>query len=185
VTEEPGTAELEGEADEEGLLLYVDPGWQPTEEQPGPPMESILGAWPTSAEGDRGRFHPNPVYRPISSDSPLDPVDAVLRTAMIDYSAVEQLPDALRDVMLGIAVDESGAAVVRPSPDDIPSVLVATAYGHRARLDVPQWREVTIQELAAALPDQGVDVLINPGSGASMRLVAAAVRDVAGDIDPR
>jgi len=172
-------------ADEEGLLLYVDPGWQPTEEQPGPPMESILGAWPTSAEGERGRFYPNPVYRPISPDSPLDPVDAVLRTVMIDDTAVEQLPDALRDVMLGIAVDESGAAVVRPSPDDIPSVLVATAYGHRARLDVPQWLDVTIQELAEALPDEGVDVLINPGSGASMRLVAAAVREVAADIDPR
>jgi hypothetical protein len=80
-------------------------------------------------------------------------------------------------VLLGVAVDEQGMALVAPAPDDVPSVLVATAPAHRARVDAPGWREVTVAELAAALPPQGVDVLLNPGAPMSTRLTADAVRD--------
>lgn len=44
-------------------------------------------------------------------------------------------------------------------------------------MNVPGWREVTLVELAETLPPEGVDVLLNPGAPASMRLAAAAVRD--------
>jgi hypothetical protein len=70
-------------------------------------------------------------------------------------------------------------ALVRPAPDGVPSVLVATSFGHRRVADVPHWADITVRQLARALPAQGVDVLLNPGAPASMRLLADAVREIA------
>jgi hypothetical protein len=167
------------EAASEELLILVDTRWEASEGEPDPPVEAVLGAWPVTAGGARGRFESNPVYRPSTPESPLDPLDAVLRAATEDKAFVEHLPAALRDVVLSIAVDEQEVALVRPAPDGVPSVLVTTAHGHRSRLDVPRWLDVTLSELAAALPAQGVDVLLNPGSAASMRVLADAIRDTA------
>ncbi|GLY46804.1 type VII secretion system-associated protein [Lentzea sp. NBRC 102530] len=160
------------------LLLLIDPAQDPEQE---PPWESVLGAWPVDADGVRGRFQPNPIYQPSVPDGPLDPVDAVLRAMLSDDEAVQELKPALRDVLLSIAVDETSTALVRPGPDGGAVVLVATAHGHRAHVESPAWLDVTVEELAKALPAGGVDVLINSGSPASLRLSADAIRDAAGE----
>ncbi|TVT57823.1 type VII secretion system-associated protein [Amycolatopsis rhizosphaerae] len=164
---------------DEGLLLVIDPLWTSSPEEPDPPVTAIAGAWEYTAEGLRGRFQPNPVYRPTSPDSPLDPVDEVLRRLARDGGGADDLPSALRTTMLGIAVDERGVALVRPAPDGLDAVLVTTAPGHRTRVPAPAWRDVTLERLAAALPAKGVDVLLNPGAPASMRVPADGIREIA------
>ncbi|GHH56473.1 type VII secretion system-associated protein [Lentzea cavernae] len=160
------------------LLLLIDPAQDPEQE---PPWEFVLGAWPVDAGGVRGRFQPNPIYRPSAPDGPLDPVDAVLRAMTEDDEAVLELRPTLRDVLLSVAVDETSTALVRPGPDGGAVVLVATAYGHREHVESPAWLDVTVEELAKALPATGVDVLINSGSPASLRLSADAIRDAAAE----
>jgi hypothetical protein len=164
------------------LLLFIDKEWHPTATEPDPPIETLLGAWEVDAAGQPGRFQPNPIYRPLSPGSPLDPVDAVLRELTRTGDGADDLPSVLRTATLGIAVDDQGVALVRPAPDGVPTVLVATAFGHRrAMKDVPGWADITVRQLAAALPAHGVDVLLNPGAPASMRLLAAAIRTIAAD----
>jgi hypothetical protein len=162
-----------------GLLLLIDSEWAPTEEAPDPPMEALLGAWLVKPDGVRGRFQPNPVYRPSNPDSPLDPVDAVLGLLARGEIGADQLPAVLCDVVFGVAVDERGIAIVRPAPDGVPAVVVTTAYGHRDRVGAAGWRDVTLAQLADALPARGVDVLLNPGASASMRVLADAIRAAA------
>lgn len=158
------------------LLLLIDPGVDPGQE---PPWESVLGAWPVDGTGARGRFQPNPIYQPVTPGSPLDPVDAVLRAMSADAEAADELMPVLRDVMLSVAVDETSTALVRKSPQGVPVVLVATAHGHRRRVDCPAWLDVTVEELADALPARGVGVLLNPGSPASLLVSADQVREAA------
>jgi hypothetical protein len=161
------------------LVLLFDPAFTLGERETVP-EHVVLGAWLVDETGTPSRFHPNPRYRPSSPDSPLDPVDAVLRALTGGEDVADRLPVALRDTVLGIATAEDGTAVVRPAPDGIPSVQVATSHGHRARVgEVARWLDVTVGELAGALPPRGVDVLLNPGSPASMRILADAVRALA------
>jgi hypothetical protein len=159
-----------------GLLLLIDSAWAPTEDVPEPPLTAVIGTWPLTPDGARGRFQPNPVHRPSTTDSPLDPVDAALGLLARNEFDADQLPAVLSDVMLGIAVDERGIAIVARAPDGVPAVLVTTSYGHRDRVEAAGWRDVTLAQLAEALPARGVDVLLNPGAPASMRVLADAVR---------
>ncbi|GHF44917.1 hypothetical protein FHX82_001785 [Amycolatopsis bartoniae] len=160
-------------------LLLIDPEWTPTDEQPEPPVEVLLGAWLMTPEGKPARFQPNPDYRPSTPDSPLDPVDAVLRRMADVPDATSDLPQVLAHATFGIALDERGVALVRRAPDFQSVVLVTTAYGHRERVDAPRWREVGLAQLAKALPARGVDVLLNPGARASMRVPAETIREIA------
>ncbi|WIX98204.1 type VII secretion system-associated protein [Amycolatopsis mongoliensis] len=171
-----------GEAAGNRLLLLLDPAFVPGDDQPDVPAHAILGAWLADEAGKPSRFHPNPAYRPSAPDSPLDPVDAVLRALADGKDIADQLSIVLRDTVLGIATEKDGTAVVRPAPDGVPSVQVTTAYGHRAGVgEEVHWLNVTVEELAEALPPQGVDVLLNPGSPASMRVLAETIRAVAND----
>lgn len=167
------------EEPESGLLLLIDSEWAPSEEAPSPPMDAVVGAWLVNPDGVRGAFQPNPAYRPSKPDSPLDPVDAVLGLLARGEIGADLLPSVLCDVMFSVAVDEQGIAIVRPAPDGVPSVLVTSSYGHRDRVDAAGWRNVTLTQLASALPAQGVDVLLNPGAPASMRVLADVVRAAA------
>ncbi|MEV0679404.1 type VII secretion system-associated protein [Actinosynnema sp. NPDC050436] len=178
--ERPSSEDLpEGVLRQGVLLLLIDSAWTPTDAVPDPPPAAVVGGWPVLPDGSRGRFEPNPGHRPSTPDSPLDPVDAVLGLLARGEVGADVLTAALRDVVLGVAVDERGAAVVRPAPDDVPSVLVTTSPGHRRRVRAAGWRDVVLEQLAAALPDRGVDVLLNPGAPMSLRLPADTVREVA------
>ncbi|MFE9789630.1 type VII secretion system-associated protein [Nocardia salmonicida] len=157
-------------------LFLIDPGWQPTSEQDRPPAHVVLGGWFVDTDDTAGQFHPNPDYRPADEQSFIDPIDATLRLVLEDKAEPGQLLATLRGAVVGVAVDESGNPVVAVSPDQVPCVLVSSAPEHRRHARLDQWIEVSMAELAAALPDEGIDVLINPGAPASMRLLAAAVK---------
>jgi hypothetical protein len=161
------------------LVMLVDPTWSATPESPEPTIGMIVGGWFVQPDGTTGPFEPNPAYEPSHPDSPTDPVDAVLQLLARQESSAEALVSVLKDVRLAVALGDDAAAIVTPAPDEVPCVLVATAPPHRARVDAASWREVSLAELAAALPDSGIDVLLNPGGPASMRLLADVVRDAA------
>lgn len=146
------------------LLVLTDPAWTAGDDDP--PVEAVIGAWAVDDDGSRGRFQPNPVYRPSDPDGPLDPIDALLLKVARGEADPAQLPAALDDVLLGVALDDSDALIVRPAPDGVPTLQVATSYGHRPRVGAPRWSNATLRELAAA----GVDLLLNPGARTSMRV---------------
>jgi hypothetical protein len=174
----PEDAEESTEEGQGHLMFLVDPEWRPNEETgTTTPMTAIIGVWPVDEDGTRGKFQPNPIYFPSTPDSPLDPVDAVLGRLAAGEFDPDLLPEVLYDVMFGIALDERGVAIVRHAPDGVPAVLVTTSYGHRDRVDAPQWRNVTVHQLAEALPARGVDVLLNPGARTSMRVLAEVIRE--------
>ncbi|TDD55073.1 type VII secretion system-associated protein [Saccharopolyspora elongata] len=173
--------------DQEAWALVIDPAWQPESDEDEPPNEAVLGSWQIGADGTVSAFQANPDYVPSREDSATDPVDAVLQlVARGDYSG-EALLEAMRDALLLIALDDESNAVVTLSPDEVPSVLVATSPVHARRVDVPTWHEITAQALADSLPDEGVDVLLNPGAPMSMRVLASSLKHAmadAGTADP-
>jgi hypothetical protein len=167
------------------LLVLVDPGFEPSAAVPEPPLESIVGGWEVAPDGSTGRFRPNPGHIPSGPEVPSDPVDAVLRLLARSEADGEELLAALGEVDLEVAFGADAAVLVAPAPDGVPCVLATTAPRHRAAVadagDPPAagWREVTVAELAAALPEQGVDVLLNAHGPAPMRVTAAAMREAA------
>ncbi|WP_199441884.1 type VII secretion system-associated protein [Umezawaea beigongshangensis] len=164
-----------GGARSERWAFLIDPAWRPHEEGATPPAEAIVGGWFVTADDRQGRFRPNPAYQPSSPDSPTDPADAAVRLVAGGDASGDDVLTALRQVVLGVAVDEDGDAIVIPSPDDVPSIVVTTAPLHRRTVRVPGWRDALLPEVAAALSESGVDLLVNPGSAASIRLLASAV----------
>lgn len=158
-------------------VFLIDPAWQRTEESDEPPPEAVVGGWYADSNGEQGRFRPNAAYEPSEPGLPTDPVDAALQLVVSGKADGDELLQATREVILGVAVDDEGYAVVAPAPDDVPSALVATAPRHRERVNAPGWVEVTVEDLAAGLPNEGVDVLLNPGAPASMRLIAGGLKD--------
>ncbi|GAB3733865.1 hypothetical protein GCM10027598_58860 [Amycolatopsis oliviviridis] len=163
------------------LMLLVDPAFEAAEEHAeGPPVDAVMGGWQVGDAGERGRFQPNPYYRPRSAESPFDPVDAVLRALSTGKAVSDQLIPVLRDGVLGIAVDGAGTAVLRSAPDGVPCVQVTSSFVARARSGHDgAWKDTTVDELAATLPARDVDVLLNPGTTAAMRVVADVIRTAA------
>jgi hypothetical protein len=170
---------MTGPAAPRDVLLMLDSAWEPAGDEQEAPAEVIVGAWLMTGEGEVGRFLPNPYYRPASPESPLDPLDAVLRQLARQEGETKHLADVLRHTTFTIALDERGAALVEPAPDGASVVLAASSPGHEDHVKAAHWREVTLAELAAALPAAGVDVLINPCAPVSMRFYADTVREIA------
>ena len=188
MSEDPGqhVQDQQENADDPGptdWLLLTDTEWAP-EFGEDPPSERVLGGWATWADGSWGRFRANPAYEPATPDSPTDPVDAVLRMLVRDGRGADELMSVLEDTALEIALDADGVALVAEAPDGKPSVLVATATLHRDLVQADGWRATDMHEIADALPDSGVDVLLNPNSPASMRLDADVFRRFSADPDP-
>ncbi|MEU5846082.1 type VII secretion system-associated protein [Saccharopolyspora shandongensis] len=184
MTSDHPTPEGEAPAGSEWALV-IDPAWRPESDEEEPPNEAILGSWQIGADGTVSTFQANPGYLPSREDSATDPVDAVLQLVVRgDYSG-EALLAAMRDALLLIALDDGGNAVVALSPDEVPSVLVATSPVHARRVDVPTWREITAKALADSLPGEGVDMLLNPGAPTSMRVLASSLKHAVADTGER
>lgn len=180
----PGAEQAPG--DDQWVFL-VDPAWQPSPqdadasgeavaqtegEVQGPPLEAVVGGWLVAADGATGRFHANPGYQPSRPGSPTDPVDATLQLLVRGEVDSDALFAVIRESVFEVALDEEQRPIVAPSPDDVPSLLVATAPAQRPRVHTDNWRaDVTAAELSELLRELGVDVLINPGSPASIRLI--------------
>ena len=162
--------------DGERWTFLIDPAWD-TARDGTPPADAVVGGWLLDADGGTGPFHPNPDYRPSHPDSPTDPVDATLRLVNRGEADADALLATMVTAVLGVAMDEQGNPLVAAAPDGVPSVLVTTAPGHRSRVRAAAgWQEVRAEELAEVLPDNGVDLLVNPGAPASMRIVAASLK---------
>lgn len=170
----------EGQTEEGRWSFIVDPAWQPTDDDDNdPPLEAVVGAWFVDADGNVGMFQPNPAYKPSQEDFPTDPVDAAVQLVARGDGDSSELLGSMHAVMYGIALNDEGAAIVAPAPDEAPSLLVTTSPAHRSRVYADNWAELTLVQLADLLPEEGVDVLINPGAPASMRLLASAVKQAA------
>ncbi|GAA4861035.1 type VII secretion system-associated protein [Saccharopolyspora cebuensis] len=163
--------------------FLLDPAWEGEDEGTEPPAAAVVGGWFVE-EGAEPLFRPNPDYEPSRPGLPTDPVDAALQLVVEGAIDGGEVLDALPRVVLGLAVDEAGTTVVTRSPDDLLCVLVATAPAHRRRVPEARWVEVTIDEIADGLPESGLDVLLNPGAPASMRIGAAALKDAFAADDP-
>lgn len=157
-------------------LFLIDPAWQPAAPDERPPAHAVLGGWFVDEDGTVGEFNPNPDYRPVEDGPAIDPVDATLQLVTEGKADAAQLMSTLRGAVVGVAVDENGDPVVAAAPDGVPCVLVTSATTHRQHVEGARWTEVPMTELADALPEEGIDVLINPGAPASMRLLAGAVK---------
>jgi hypothetical protein len=155
--------------------VLVDPAWQPSHEGEVPPPAAISGGWPLDEEGNPGLFEPNPDYAPSDDESPTDPADAVMRLIVDGQAPIDQLLPVVRDAMLELAVSEDGYCLVGPAPDGAPCVAVVTAAAHRRRVQTEHWARVTTGQLLTLVP-QDTDILLNPGSPASIRLLADALR---------
>lgn len=157
--------------------MLLDPAWQPRFPGEQPPVQAMAGGWPLDADGNHGKFEPNPAFVPASPTTPTDPADAVLRLIAEGQAPIDELIPTVRDAMLDVAVSEDGYPLVGPAPDGAPCVAVVTAPLHRERVvSVEHWGTVTAEQLLALLPSD-TDILLNPGGPASLRLLASALRD--------
>lgn len=128
-----------------------------------------------TAEGGTRRFQANSDYEPSQPGSPTDPVDAALQLLVRGEADSDALFSVVRESVFAIALDGDGEPVVAPSPDGVPSLLVSTAPAQRSHVVADGWREeVPARELSALLELYRVDLLLNPGGPASVRLVASA-----------
>jgi hypothetical protein len=185
------TEQTEARFEGDQWVFLIDPAWQAEqpepaegEERPRPPLEVVVGGWFVEQDGTTSRFHANPDYLPTRPDSPTDPVDATLQ--MVTRGEAE--PGELLSIMtegsvFGVAVTEENTPVVVMSPDEVPCVVLATAPAHSRRIaeieeldNIAAWAEVSLEQLVGLLPEEGVDVLVNAGAPASIRLIAAALR---------
>jgi hypothetical protein len=173
---EAGAALLDDDA--EGFVMLVDPAWTPEGPDAEPDLENVVGVWPLEPDGGVGRFRANPEYRPLDENSPTDPVDAVLKLLMRQQASAEALQLILRDCLVDVAMNGDGRPIVGRSPDDLPCVLVATSGPYRETVAPPEWERVGVEHLASML-DDGVDVLFNPGSTATVRINGDFIRETA------
>jgi hypothetical protein len=188
------TEETAVELDGDQWVFLVDPAWSADDAdgagESRPPTEAVVGGWFVAEDGTTGRFQANPAYEPSRPDSPTDPVDALLQLVVRGDGEAGDLLDEMRDAVFGLAVDADNTPVVVLSPDEVPCVLVATAPAHSRRImlagevpDIAAWVEIELAQLVDVLPEQGVDLLLNPGAPASMRMLAAALHEVVADAD--
>ncbi|MGW6449809.1 type VII secretion system-associated protein [Lentzea sp. NPDC055074] len=157
-------------------FLLVDPAWQPRGDEDLPPIEAVVGLWPVEDGGTLGRFRANPRHVPSDEDAPTDPLDAVLRLALHSRASAEQVQLMVRDSLFDLAMNGDGRPLILRSPDDVPCAVIATGEAHRTRVESPGWRRIDLDELVVSLAD-GVDVLVNPGGPAAVRLAGDFLRD--------
>ncbi|MCA1185261.1 MULTISPECIES: type VII secretion system-associated protein [unclassified Saccharopolyspora] len=161
---------------ESRFYLLMDPGWAPSAAETEPPVEAIMGLWPAAEDGGLGRFRPNPGYAPTDPDAPADPLDGLFRMLTARRAEPDQLRLLLHDSELEVALGRGGGPLVVRSPDDVPCLLVATSPHYRLGSEqIGSWWRTGVDGLADLIPE-GTDVLFNPGSPGSLRLVAGFVR---------
>lgn len=159
-------------------LVLVSGGWTPPTEGAAPPVEQVVGAWPVTATGSVDRFEPNPLHRPTTEADPTSLVAAAVLVAASGRADGDLVLLAVRDSTVHLAVDHADRPVVDIAPDGERCVVVATSETDRLRLGPGEWLTVDLPALLDLIPP-GVDVLVDPGSPTSMRLLTAALQDMA------
>lgn len=156
---------------EQGLAL------RGTQENQDLPTELMVGGWRLDEDGRCGPFEPNPRYVPDSAAKPTDPLHALLRLFAQGKGrgSVDRFQALLRHTVLEVACDDQGQPLLVSAPDGTPCLPVVTAALHARRLPPARWERV----LGRALPEiapADVDILLNPGDGAQLRLLTEPLR---------
>ena len=156
-----------------GSWLYVvDPAFDPAGEVP---PEGIVGAYPVDDAGDLGEeFTKNPRYRPtplaLRLPEPTDPLDALVQRAATGWAAESALVDELAGSSLWLLAGPSGEIFVVDDDGDRRSVWVFTSPVHAER-PAPghALQQLSARQVLEAIPE-GVDLVVNPGAAASVRI---------------
>lgn len=158
--------------------VLFDPGWNGDPTHGNPPLTVIVGGWRFAVDGGLGPFQPNPHYRPLTSETPTDPIDALLRlvrTEKAGDACSAQIIPTLNHTVIGIACDDQSRPLIAFSPDDRPCTVVVTAEVHKKRLDVQHWVSIIGSNLPNVLPND-TDVWFNPSSAHQFRLDGSILR---------
>ncbi|MDT5032344.1 MAG: hypothetical protein QOC94_2515 [Actinoplanes sp.] len=159
----------------DNYFLLMDPAWKPTTDADVPPMSAIIGLWPLEDDGKVGQFRTNPEYEPQDEKSPSDPIDAVLRLLVAGAAEMEQVQLMLRNSLFDLAMNGDGRPLIVTSPDDVSCAVLTTGEPHRLRVSAPDWRRTDLEGLVSLLAD-GIDVFVNPGGPAAVRLTGHFIR---------
>lgn len=162
---------------QDGWLVLPKPNWKPGAEADSLPTDAMVGGWLLDDEGRPGPFQPNPHYVPDDKSTPTDPMHELLRLAASGQgdNIGDQLLTTLRNTVVELACEGPDRLLVGPSPDGVACVAVVTAAVHKQRVGGADWVPVLGSKLSDIIP-AGLDILINPGDPAQLRLLAGALR---------
>ncbi|WP_305790263.1 hypothetical protein [Symbioplanes lichenis] len=109
--------------------------------------------------------------------TPSDPLDALLRLALIGEAELDHVQAVLRDSTVDLAHTGDGdpllrRPLLRRAADGVLCAMIATSPAHRDPDLAPEWHPVAGADLPALLGDH-TDVLVNPAGPAPLRLGAA------------
>ncbi|MEV6429313.1 type VII secretion system-associated protein [Nocardia sp. NPDC051463] len=166
---------METPASHDNWFVMVDPSWQATTPDAGPPPELILGGWHVDENGNQGLFEPNPDYVPTDDSAPTDPTDAVLQRAINGDDVGGDIIPTLRNAVVEIAGNDRGELLIGTAPNGARCVCVATAAVHKRRIEAERWISIPGTELSKLVPE-GADIFLNPGSHAQFLLHTDALR---------
>lgn len=163
---------------QDGWLVLPKPDWKPSAPTDSLPTDAMVGGWQLDEEGRPGPFQPNPHYVPADKATPTDPMHELLCLAASGQGdgIGDQLLSTLRNTVVEFACDGSDRLLVGPSPDGVACAAVVTAAVHKRRLGEARWVSVLGSKLPEIVP-AGLDILINPGDPAQIRLLTGALRE--------
>ncbi|WP_327250250.1 type VII secretion system-associated protein [Streptomyces sp. NBC_01244] len=163
---------------QDGWLLLPKPNWEPSAPTDSLPTDAMVGGWQLDEEGRAGPFIPNPHYIPDDKSTPTDPMHELLCLVASGQGEGigDQLLSTLRNTVVELACEGPDRLMVGPSPDGVPCVAVVTAAIHKRRLAGVHWVSVLGSMLPEIVPT-GLDMLINPGDPAQIRLLTDALRE--------
>lgn len=164
-----------------GWLYVVDPSFDP---DGAVPPEGIVGAYPVDEAGRLGgEFASNPRYQPtpqaLRLPEPTDEVDALAQRVATGWAPQSDFVAELARSSLWLMARPASEVFVVDEGAGRRSVWVFTHRSHaERRVPGEELRELTPEEIVEAVP-RGVDLVVNPGGAASVRIPFPAFESVA------
>ena len=165
-----------------GTWLYVvDPSFDP---DGAVPPEGIVGAYPVDEAGRLGEeFAKNPRYRPtpqaLRLPQPTDELDALAQRVATGWAPQSDFVGELARSTLWLMAGPALAVFVVDEGGGRRSVWVFTHRSHaERRVPGQELLQLSPAEIAEAIP-RGVDLVVNPGAPASVRIPFSAFESLA------
>lgn len=160
-----------------GWLYVIDPGFDPDSRVP---PEGVVGGYRVDDHGVlTNEWWANPKYRPTPAalrlPQPLDDVEDLQQRVATGWTPEDELRRALWASTFHIL--DNGAGDVFVVEDEHGEGVWAFTNRQRLRESLPDHadRELSWDELAESLPKE-MNVILNPGCGATTRIPAAEMR---------
>ena len=160
-----------------GWLYVIDPGFDPNGRVP---PEGVVGGYRVDDRGElTDEWWANPKYRPtpaaLGLPQPLDEVEDLQQRVGTGWALEDELRRALWSATFHIL--DSGAGDLFVVEEEQGEGVWAFTTLQRLQESLPDQahREVSWDELAASIP-HGMNVILNPGCGATTRIPAAEMR---------